>query len=104
MFYFEVERLARDVVEVDGEWYIVDTCKTPDAGWETGIASIDLESMAEELDIDEEEGESLYPELIRKYAEDFIDEWGWEVQNYRTKRQAEAGHKRVCKNGKLDED
>ena len=40
-----VEQLAIDIVKVNNEWFIVDTCKTPDAGWETGIAAVDLERM-----------------------------------------------------------
>jgi hypothetical protein len=102
-----VEHLARDIVKVNDKWFIVDTCKTYDAGWETGIASVDLERMkAEWDDIFSEFGEELDEEwgdeYIREHAE-LYTEW-WDVQNYRTKRQAETGHKRVCKNGRLDED
>ena len=102
-----VEHLARDIVKVNNEWFIVDTCKTPDAGWETGIAAVDLERMKAQWDEDvaefgEELDEEWGDEYIREHAE-LYTEW-WDVQNYRTKRQAEAGHKRVCRNGRLDED
>ena len=95
--YCFMDKLGHDIVEVNGNWYIVDTCKTPDCGWETGIAQININAMREEWD-----GDELTAEDIREWGEDF--DMGWDVQNYRTKRQAEAGHKRVCKNGRLDED
>ena len=90
----------RDVVCVNGNWFVVDTVKTPDAGWETGIAKIDVEALREA--IIEDEDDELMDEDIRTYYDEFTG-W-WDVQNYRTKREAAAGPKRVYKNGRLDED
>lgn len=95
-----VEPLARDVIRVGDDVFVVDTCKTPDAGWETGISKVDIHKMYK--DIAEEWGDSLTEEEVIEHANDYTGDW--EVQNYRNKREALAGHKRVCKSGKLDDE
>lgn len=101
-YFIEMEETRmRDTVEVNGNWFIVDTCKTPDAGWETGIAQINIDYMREDWGL--EDDEELTAEEIEDYGNDYVL-GGWEVQNYRTKREAVAGHKRVCKKGRLDDE
>lgn len=98
---FFVDTLDHTFIKVNGRYFIVDTCYTVDCGWETGIAEVYADRIKEEIF----DGEPITDEDVENYAEESWDFMGeWKVQNYSTRKQAEKGHKRVCKNGRLDEE
>ena len=101
---FNLETYARDLVEINGQWYIVDTVKAWDTHkWETGLTKIDTEAMYIFLAGEADEGDNykLTSEDIEDYAESFTTDWYVEQHaNYRT---AVKRHKEICKTAILYE-
>ena len=96
---FSLETYKRELVKVNGNWYIVDTIKAPDTRkWETGISKVDMDQMAIEIDADEE----LTDEDIEEFAEDYTT--GWAVEQHPNKRVAMRRHAQICLTAELNED
>ena len=85
--WMNIKRFDRIFKESGDRFITVDTCKTPDAGWETAVAWITKERFAQKMDGWDD-----------ATVDDFADYWGecnlyWDVvENYRTEAQAKVGH------------
>ena len=92
MFGF-IERLDRIYLDNGDYFKVIDTCKTPDAGWETAICVVSKQEFADEM----WEGNLDFTlDDFIAWGDDLL--WGWDVvENYRTRRQAERGHKKWAK-------
>lgn len=90
---FFVEKMARETVKINGEWYVVDTSKTPDTRkWETARAKVDLNEFSKIL----WEGENDYTDNdIIEWCEE-LPLWFTVVEVYKNKKQAEKGHEKWC--------
>lgn len=97
---FEIEKLARDLVNINGEYFLVDTCKAPDIHkWETGIAKINAEEILQNEEPCETEEERM--QILRECADDYV--WFWQVETHPNKEVARERHAEICKTGKLKE-
>ena len=102
---FRDEVYSRDVVYYEGEYYIIDTLKTFDAGWETGVTRIDKEAcfkawMDEAYDVEAFTAEDEN-DAIENFGEAFTT--GWAVINYPNKKAAVKGHKAAMANPTIAE-
>lgn len=90
--FFEMEIVVgRELVFHEGHFYLVDTRDTPDAGWETGVIEIDMDSMIEA-------GYSLKVwEEIFQDCSDFMADSDWIIVNYPNKKEAIRGHNKIVK-------
>ena len=98
--FFDFEKLAHDLVEVNGNWYIVDTCKPWDTNrWETGLSKVDTEKLLADYfwdtDEDEEISEEEKIEAIKETAEEYAG-W-WDIEEHDNKRIAKKRHAEICK-------
>lgn len=98
---FEIERMARDIVFVNGEYYIVDTCKPWDTKkWETGLRKVDHKKMFEDW---LNEGETPpTPAEIMEYADDYDPYGWWDIEVHPNKRTARKRHKEICQTAVLN--
>ena len=97
--FFILDSYARDLVEINGRWYIVNTIKPCDTRrWETGLTEINLEAMQNYI---ADEDEELTPEIIEELAEDFTGDWA--VEQHVNKAQAIKRHKEICLTAELKE-
>lgn len=103
---FREEVYSRDIVYYEGEYYIVDTVKTFDAGWETGVSRIDKEATFKSWLDEAYDLEAMTPtdelDAIEELGEAFTT--GWVVINYPNKKAAIRGHKRAMANPTISED
>lgn len=103
---FRTEVYSRDIVYYGGEYYVVDTVKTLDAGWETGVSRIDKEAAFEywldEYWLDEADMSPMDElDAIEEVGEQFTT--GWAVINYPNKKAAIRGHKKAMANPTISE-
>lgn len=91
--FFEVEEvLGRELVFHEGHVYLVDTRKTPDAGWETGVIEIDMDNLLEN------EGLALHLwDTIKAVCHFYMMDNDWIIINYPNKREAVKGHNKIIK-------
>ena len=93
--FMEIERAARDIVFYNGHFTLIDTVKTPDAGWETGIIAIDMDRLLEETGLSMAADWNI---IVNATAleEYYIGDW-LIVNDYPNKKTAMANHKKFCK-------
>lgn len=92
--FMGIERAARDIVFYNGHFTLIDTVKTPDAGWETGIIAIDMDKLLEESGL---AIAADWDAIVNDVALEYYFCSDWLIVNYKTKKEAIAGHKKYCK-------
>ena len=104
MFFFDSEVLARDCVEVNGEWYIVSTLKPWDTKkWETGLRHIDTKAFFEDWFAEADDDTPPTAEEIMMYAEDYDPYGYWSVEQHPNKKVARKRHAEICKTALLQD-
>jgi hypothetical protein len=102
---FRTEVYSRDIVYYEGEYYVVDTVKTLDAGWETGVSRIDKEAAFKYWLDEAYDLEAMSPtdelDAIEEVGEQFTT--GWAVINYPNKKAAIRGHKKAMASPTISE-
>lgn len=101
-----VERYAHDIAEINGIYFVVDTCKAPDTmKWETGIAELNLsryiDSLIKEGTI--ETASEITDDDIFYYLNE-INLWDLDFEKiiqHKNKMQAIKYHDDFCKQGRI---
>ena len=102
---YMIDRYAHDVVEINGVYFVIDTCKTPDTmKWETGIAKLNLSRYIDSL-IKEgaiETASEITDNDIFYYLDE-INSWDldFEIIQHKNKMQAIKYHDNFCRQGRI---
>ena len=102
---FIVDRYAHDVVEVNGAYFVIDTCKTPDTmKWETGVAKLNLSRYIDSLikeGIIETASEITDNDIFCYLDEVSLWDLDFEITQHKNKMQAIKYHDSFCKQGRI---